>query len=282
MDEILLDLIKGKHMKKITTEELKDIQLNMMDYVDRFCRNNNVQYTLASGTLLGAMRHGGYIPWDDDIDIHLLRSEYEKFTSLWNSKKDHYPYELVNIESGNNMGYPFGKIHDLRTVTYIGNVERTGVFIDVFPIDYVIDQKDLEERHKTIAKLYKKRQRAMNCMVINCSTSSVPLLKRLYALIMKPKASYNDIALEIAKLAQTVNYRTDYVFEIVCGFIRKNAVPTKVYEEYCDVKFEDRLYRRVKDFDTLLTKSYGDWRTPPPVEKRITHHGFIAYWKESI
>lgn len=269
-------------MKKLTSDELKDVQLNMMDYVDNFCRNNGIQYTLSSGTLLGAMRHGGFIPWDDDIDIHLLRREYEKLTTLWNKTNDYYPYELVNIESGNNMGYPFGKIHDLRTVTYIGNVERTGVFIDVFPVDYVLDQRDLEKRHKIIAKLYKKRQRMMNCMVIDNSTSPVPLLKKIYAIIMKPSVSYNDLAIVIADLAQTIKYRTDYVFEIVCGFIKKNAVPTIVYEDYCDVKFEDRVYRRVRDFDTLLTKAYGDWRTLPPIEERVTHHGFEAYWKENF
>lgn len=275
-------------MRKITSLELKEVQLKMMDYVDGFCRDNGIQYTLSSGTLLGAMRHGGFIPWDDDIDIHLLRSEYKKFTILWNKNKNKHPYELVNIESGNNMGYPFGKIHDPRTVTRIGNVERTGVFIDVFPIDFVQDQKDLEERHKIIAKLYKKRQRLMNWIVMKNSTKPVPFLKGVYSIIrnmsvqniINPLASYNELAVKISELAQAVNYRTDYVFEMICGVIKKNAVPIEVYEEYCDVKFEDRVYRRVKDFDTLLTKAYGDWRTPPPIEKRVTHHGFEAYWKD--
>lgn len=267
-------------MRELTKDELREVQLEMMDYVDRFCRDNNIQYTLSSGTLLGAMRHGGFIPWDDDIDIHMLRSEYKVFTKLWNDNREKHPYELVNIESGNNMGYPFGKIHDKRTVTYIGNIERTGVFIDVFPVDFVLDQDDLDKRYKQIAELYKQREKCLNWMLVKSSKEHVSIKRWIYAFLNKPRESYNDIAIEIANLAEEINYRTNYVFEIICGFIGKNVVPTEVYESYCDVKFEDKVYRRVVDYDTLLTKAYGDWRTPPPVEKRVTHHGFKAYWKD--
>ncbi len=135
-----------KKLRQISIEELKLLQLEIMDYVDLFCRKNSIQYTLSCGSLLGAVRHGGYIPWDDDIDIYLLRDQYDKFTSLWNSKKDEHPYELVNIESGNNMGYHYGKIHNPNTVTYVGKVKRTGVFIDVFPVDYVRDENDADNR----------------------------------------------------------------------------------------------------------------------------------------
>lgn len=266
-------------MKELTPIELKEVQLRMMDYVDSFCRLNGIEYTLASGTLLGAMRHGGFIPWDDDIDIHFLRSEYNRFIKQWNEKKENHPFELVSIESGNNMGYPFAKIHDPNTVTYIGNIERTGVFIDVFPIDYVLDQDDLIERYSKIAKLYEQRTRCFNWMLVKSANKNVTFKQKFIAFLKKPKASYNELAITISDLAQSIHERTDYVFEMVCGFIGKNAVPTKVYESYCDVPFEDRVYRRVNDYDTLLTKAYGDWRTPPPPEKRITHHSFKAYWR---
>lgn len=267
-------------MKELTSEELKEVQLNMMDYVDWFCRDNCIEYTLASGTLLGAIRHGGFIPWDDDIDIHLLRKEYNKFIFLWNEHKEKHPFELISIESGNNMGYPFAKIHDPKTITYIGAIERTGVFIDVFPVDFVRDQSDLIERYTTIAKLYEQRTQCFNWMLIKSDRRNISLKRLLYTFLKKPKASYNDLAKKISDLAQAMNESTDYVFEMACGFIGKNAVPTKVYEEYCDVKFENRLYRRVKDYDTLLTKAYGDWRKLPPVEERVTHHAFKAYWKD--
>ena len=263
-------------MKEIEINELKTIQLGIMDHVDSFCRVNGIQYTLSSGTLLGAVRHGGFIPWDDDIDIHLLRSEYDRLTLLWNKDKEsHYPYELVNIESGNNMGYPFGKIHDIRTVTYVGTVERTGVFIDVFPIDYVLNQMDLERRYKRIAHLYEQRNACLNWM----NRASSPFYRKVLAYIKKPRLSYNEIAVKISDLAKELDTRTDYVFEMICGAINKIAVPTTVYEHYKNIAFEDRVYRSVVDYDTLLSNAYGDWRTPPPKDKQVTHHSFKAYWR---
>ena len=264
-------------MKELTLDELKDVQLQIMDYVDSFCRSNNIQYTLSCGTLLGAVRHGGFIPWDDDIDIQLLRNEYNRFTELWNSAPMSHPYELINIESGNNMGYPFGKIHDPRTITYISGLERTGVFIDVFPVDYVIDMDDYNKRHGQILELYKKRVKRFAWM--SAKASDVTIMQKISAFIHKPKQSYNDIAVEISNLAQTISYKTDFVYEMVQGIFPKDIIPSMVYEEYKDIPFEDRVYRSVCDTETYLTKTYGDWRTPPPPEKQVTHHGFKAYWK---
>lgn len=264
-------------MKELTKDELKDVQLQIMDYVDHFCRSNNIQYTLSCGTLLGAVRHGGFIPWDDDIDIHLLRSEYNKLTQLWNESKFSHPYELVNIESGNNMGYPFGKIHNPKTITYVNGIERTGVFIDVFPIDYVEDYSDFNKRHGRIMNLYKKRD---NCFAwMSAKKSDIPFFQKMLVFLHKPRLGYNEIAEEISKIAQSVSCKTDYVYEMVQGIFPKDLIPSEVYEHYSDIKFEDRIYRSVDDTETYLTKTYGDWRTPPPPEKQVSHHGFSAYWK---
>ena len=130
-------------MVELTLDELKATQLKIMDYVDAFCRENGIKYSLDGGTLLGAIRHKGFIPWDDDIDILMTRDEYNRFTEKWNSTSEH-PYVLSNEETGNSYGYPFGKVHDPKTVTFVGPIERTGVFIDVFPIDKVIDDNDFE------------------------------------------------------------------------------------------------------------------------------------------
>lgn len=266
--------------RQISLEEQKLLQLEIMDYVDHFCRDNSIQYTLSSGTLLGAARHDGFIPWDDDIDIYMLRQEYERFSALWNLKKNEHPYELVNIESGNNMGYPYGKIHNPNTVTYIGKVIRTGVFIDVFPIDYIKDENDLIERWRLIEKLHLKRN---NCfrwlMLCNDFHARFPTQFSKKCISMF-ELHYNHIAEKMNIVAQRHLEKTDYVFEIVFGLIRKDLFPTKIFESYRDINFEDRIYRCVEDYDTLLTKSYGDWRTPPPIEKQISHHGFTAFWND--
>ena len=92
--------------------------------------------------------------------------------------------------------------------------------------------------------------------------------------------SYEEIAVKISNISQKVTEKTGYINDMIICAYSKAIIPSKVYDEYIDIKFEDRVYRSVKDTETYLTNTYGDWRTPPPPEKQVTHHGFKAYWKE--
>ena len=262
-------------MREIGIKELKDLQLSILDYVDSFCRLHDVKYTLSGGTLLGAVRHGGYIPWDDDIDIQMTRKEYDRFTGLWNN--DRHPFELVNIESGNNMGYPFGKIHDPRTVIFINGIERTGAFIDLFPVDYVASEEDFRVRHAKVAELYSQR----NLIFQNMKRKKGTLpWKEVLKLCLKriPKETYEENAVLINDLAKEC-VEGPYMFEMISGLLCKNPIPAKVFESYSDIKFEDRKYLAVTDFDTYLTLTFGDYMTLPPEEKRVSHHYFKTYWR---
>ena len=265
-------------MKQITDiAELRQLQMGILDEIDRFCKEQGLVYFLSSGTLIGAVRHKGYSPWDDDIDIQLLRPEYNKLTVLWNENKKKHPYELISIESGNNMGYPFAKIHDPKTVTYVGNIKRTGVFVDVFPVDYVKDREDYLLRSKKIERLIAKRYACFNWMKVK--HSDLPLYKKALQLLHRPLESYEKIAVNISNEAKKVKEKTAIACDMINGRYSKEMLSSEIYEDYKDVKFEDRIYRSVCDTETYLTKTYGDWRTPPPPEKQVTHHGFKAYWK---
>ena len=265
-------------MKELTTEELKKVQLRILDYVDKFCRENNIEYSLAAGTLLGAVRHKGFIPWDDDIDIMMTRDEYNVFTEKWFQTKQH-PFVVTNEESGNSMGYPFGKVYDPNTVTYVGSIERTGVFIDLFPMDKVIDQEDYLYRRTTIHNLLKERIRALNWM--RAKKGDFSLIKFIKALIEKPNNNFYEYPKLINDLAKSRNDEKGlWYYLMVFGTYSKEPTPTSVFEEYIDISFEDRVYRTISDYDTYLTNMYGDYMTPPPPEKRITHHVFKAYWKD--
>ena len=125
-------------MRDITElEELHQIELDMLKEIDRICRRENIQYYLAGGTLLGAVRHKGFIPWDDDIDIAMARDEYERFLKVM--KKERHPYlKIFAMEFDKEYQYTFAKVVDTRTrlIEEIGkDLPDMGVFIDIFPID---------------------------------------------------------------------------------------------------------------------------------------------------
>ena len=266
-------------MKEIKSDELRQLQMEILDYVDDFCRNHNIKYTISGGTLLGAVRHGGFIPWDDDIDIQMLRSEYVRFIQLWNKNVDKHPYELINIESGNNMGYPFGKVSNPKTVTYVGGIERTGVFIDVFPVDKVVDMNDFKSRHNKILTLYfwQKFSFMWKCR----KSAGYPFWKKVLAFFLGSWHSREKLAVKINKMASEYEKENGpLVFEMIAGRICKEPMTKIVFDSYRDIKFEDRKYMSVADYDTYLKATFGDYMQLPPIEKRVSHHSFEAYWKD--
>lgn len=271
----MAEKIKGK---SIETDELKKIQMEILDYVDGFCRENDIKYTLSGGTLLGAVRHGGYIPWDDDIDIQMLRSEYLRFTKIWNDNVEKHPYDFINIESGKNMGYPFGKVSNPNTVVYVDGVERTGVFIDVFPVDKVVDMNDFVKRHKKIRRLYFRQM--LSFAWKRRKSQDYPLWKKMCALFLGSWQSREALAVKINNLAAKKEDRDcPLVFEMIAGAICKSPIPKEVFDSFSEIRFENRNYMAVSDYDTYLTATFGDYMTLPPEEKRVPHHEFDAYWK---
>ena len=123
-------------MKEIGLKELRDLQLDILQNVHDFCVAHGIHYSLAYGTLLGAIRHKGYIPWDDDIDIAMLRPDYEKFMREY--KDEVYRFCECRLDKDIHIG--FGKVEDTRTIIIeAGNTKNLGVTIDVFPIDDLCD-----------------------------------------------------------------------------------------------------------------------------------------------
>lgn len=124
-------------MKEMTLQELHEVQLAMLDAVDNYCRLNHLRYSLGGGTLLGAVRHHGYIPWDDDIDIMMPRPDYEKFMRYFK----HEYYKLYDYRTDDTCGFSFAKLIDTRTIVQEYTITYS-VFIDIFPIDGLPHQKN--------------------------------------------------------------------------------------------------------------------------------------------
>ena len=120
----------------MTLDEVKQVELEILEYVDKICKENNIQYSLAYGTMLGAVRHKGFIPWDDDIDILLKREEYEKLLRILYSKTDE-KYQVFSLKD-EGYWYSYAKVTDTRTIIVEKNDRnmKECVYIDIFPIDY--------------------------------------------------------------------------------------------------------------------------------------------------
>lgn len=265
-------------MKEIQIDELRELQMQILDYVDAFCRRHGIKYTISGGTLLGAVRHGGYIPWDDDIDIQMLREEYNRFTVLWNKFEKDQLYELISIESGNAIGYVFGKVHNLKTVTFVRGLERTGVYIDIFPVDDVIDNKDFQKRRRRIKSL--KRKEGWAFLLSTRKTSHIGFINLCKAFLItlgKPRTYFAERINDEAKCKNEIG--ASFVFEMVAGIKCKKPIPKDVFMDYSYIKFENRTYMAVKDFDTYLAATFGDYMKLPPIEKQKREHNFVPYWR---
>ena len=261
--------------RNIGTEELKQIQLKMLSDIAEFCEKNQIAYFLAYGTLLGAVRHKGYIPWDDDIDICMPRPDYDKFLSLYN--QDEKFYKVVALEIEGNYKLPFAKVHDTRTVMretmYSSDV--FGVYIDVFPIDGCDKEGKIIEKNIRLGKfvnakkaiLGNKRTWKKNCIIAigKCLLG----FTSLRSLLNKMQNNAFIVPYKEAK----------YVANIMYSYGTSEIMEKKDLEETIMGEFEGQKFRIPKNFELYLTHIYGDFMKLPPIEKRVSTHTFSAWWK---
>ena len=258
-------------MKKIEDiRELRDIQMGILDDVHRFCEAHAIRYSLSSGTLIGAVRHKGYIPWDDDIDIYMQRSDYERFLQEYDGGTH---FRLLDPKKEQHYYYTFAKVVDLRTRMVEKETEgyEIGVYIDVFPVDYVTDSLQQRQRIFQLKKLLYKIRR--------CKLSqSNPLYSRLAYLC------YRALPVSVGMLNRWIDKLiilrepTDTLCHMTeAGPSMKGCFPAADMERMIDMPFEDRVYKVMVGYDDHLRRTYGDYMQLPPENQRVTHK-FEAYW----
>lgn len=265
--------------RKLDESEIKAIELGVMDYIHNLCQKKNINYSLAYGTLLGAVRHKGFIPWDDDVDIALKREEYDKLYQAI-LQDDDAIYKVVSFENDARYPYPFYRVYDARTVydnNYIENDIELGICVDVFPFDYYKDVntemvKLDTYRRLSVYTLYGVHNK--NAQLKNIIRYAMVLVFRLTRVKIWNK-KMNDLAMQ-AKEGEYI----DYLME---NKTRSTKFDKSLLDNVIDSSFEDRVYKIPESYAQILTAIYGDdFMEIPPVEKQVQHDDFEAYIKESI
>ncbi|MFR5876232.1 MAG: phosphorylcholine transferase LicD [Eubacterium sp.] len=263
-------------MKEINSEELKQIQIGLINEFDKICRENNLKYSAGGGTLLGAVRHKGFIPWDDDVDVVMPRDDYEK---LLNLKFENENFAVMSHRYCRNYYYSFAKLIDKKTLLLEKNrPEKTmGVYIDIFPLDYVEKNDDkFQKDMKKELKMRKFLDHLTSNPVSNGSKDYKFIFKKFVHFFSDPfrKAILNSV--DKKHIQKSGKYCINFVYNFRGS---KQLVESKIWDELEYLDFEDTKILCFKDYDTFLSALYGDYMMLPPKEKQIAHHSFEAYFK---
>ena len=268
---------KRDEYRQLNEEEIKELELGVMDYIHNLCQKENINYSLAYGTLLGAVRHKGYIPWDDDVDISLKRDEYDKLYQA--VLRDNDPiYKVASWENDARYPYPFYRVYDARTVyenNYIENDIDLGICVDVFPFDYYADV------NKEMVKLDTYRRLSVYTLYgIHSKNAGLKnIIRYLLVLVFRlTRVKTWNKKMNLLSMQANDNDSIDYLME-------NKRTSTKfektLLDKVMDSPFEDRTYKIPEASHQILSAIYGDdFMEIPPVEKRVKHDDFVAYIKE--
>ena len=265
-------------MRELDLREIQLSELEILIEFDKICRENNLRYSLAAGTLLGAVRHKGFIPWDDDIDVMMPRPDYEIFRKIFHEKADLDKFDLTD-DRGEKAEYPFIKMLNRAVIVdKSGFAEVNRVWIDIFPLDgFPSDRKKALKVIKK-AQLYKKiilvRKYKDAASYHGRHSKFEFLLGRIFAkLYGVRRALKNSLKHALKRPYET----SEYAGILTWGAygIGERLLKT-IYENITELEFEGHKFCCVEDWDSYLRGLYGEYMQLPPEEKRVSHN-IIAY-----
>lgn len=252
------------------TEHLQKVLLAIAKDIDKLCRENDIEYYLLGGTAIGAVRHKGFIPWDDDFDIVLLPGHYDRFIKVCKEKLDKNKY----IVQEGLVDWPeqFSKIrlkgtHIKEKGDYYSDSETDGIYVDVFRMDHAAKSKTGRLWQFLMGKLwlsYNLTRRDYHAKgfirKVICFVSGALSLNLIHRFVVGQYLKYNDKP-------------SDYLCDIMGrASFSKAFVPKSYFGKPTDIQFEDSYFLAQQDIDKYLTHIFGDYMTLPPIEKRVGLH----------
>ncbi len=270
----------------MTTEDVRNVQLDMLNKIAEFCDRNGLRYFLSGGTLLGAIRHQGFIPWDDDIDINMPRPDCERLMQLTQGRLDDYILAEPDMD-GFSLECEYYRLYDFHTVieNFSGGFEKKypayhPIFIDIFPIEGLPRNKRKTALHYAKIVTLRKMQRSagLDHMVArNFAAHIFHVVSRIPA----KAVGYKRWSIMIQNAAKKYSFDDAEYIGVMTAPVHttEERVIKKDYLEPIEVMFEGKYYHAPKNYDTYLTQLYGDYMQMPPEEKRKSHHAFNMYWR---
>lgn len=265
-------------MANLTLRQLQLALLDILIEVDAFCRKNNITYSLTYGTLLGAVRHKGFIPWDDDLDIMMPRKDFERFLEL-------YPKEGARFTQLYNVDTPdakcilcYAKVQDTTSVCIEQKRKfalKSGITIDIFPVDNA--PADPAEHYKFARTITRLRHRMyLSQRPFFPFTFHDPLIPKIQAHRRSPQEW-----LRICEdyLTQYNNIDSPYCGPVSGGMGTIEIYDCHVFDDYTELEFEGHKFMAVSRWDDFLKGQFNDYMQLPP-EKDRKSHAIIAYFKQ--
>ncbi len=260
----------------MTNEELNrihDLNLLIAEEIKRICEENDIKYFIIAGTLLGAIRHGGFIPWDEDMDFGMLREDYIRFEKACKTQLDKSRFYIQTFKNDKGYSYAFSKIRlkGTRIIEKIsaGSDAKKGIFVDIFPFDNVPDSP-LKRKINSVER------RMLNQLInikLGYDVNSKSRLKRVFTVLIA-KAVPRKVLLTMRYRVMT-RYNRKYTDNIVTaqgsyGY-EKEIIPRRYLDNIVDIPYENTAFPGFADYDEYLCGMYGDYMQLPPKDKQNKH-----------
>lgn len=263
--------------KELSKRQIREIQLEILESIHSFCQDKSISYVLWAGSLIGAIRHNGYIPWDDDIDIAMPRPDFNRFMNEYRNRR----FVANCITKDQEFCFTLGKVYDTQTTLIENKYYRSniGVNVDIFPLDGLPDDNKKRVlhskrimRYKALIELKQMRFRKgrgiwKNLFLLVCKLILIPI-------------SYRKLTLNMNRLVCKYSFENcNIVANLAWGIGEKESIPKELIKDRDLKDFEGKQFYIPHNYDEVLRNRYGDYLVLPPESQRISHHGFKVYYK---
>ena len=273
-------------MQELTLKELQQVSLDILKDVHTFCEANHIQYSIAYGTLIGALRHKGFIPWDDDVDIVMPRPDFERFCKTYQSNNN---MRMIYYGNDRTALAAFARVVECEKTHYQTErpwtEQRSGVWIDIFPLDGVANQDEYSKRYERLKRIswyvYKFRRQNHHIVPTDSLWSKT---KTKVARIIGFNGWLPYVLLKYIVSKMTIYKYEDYDFygQMSCLDDGPIMFSKKDFKDTVLLDFEDTKFRVMSGYDKVLHQLYGDYMQMPPEDKRIPKQYWIKfYWKDT-